>query len=779
MYCCYPRTLRSKNNAKYTYSSSSSLSSRSTCSSPVSDDTTVSFEGDSRSPFPVHRLTRTRARLKNKRGINRSLFKSSAAASSSAKPREQKTGKQDNTNPLNTSEGEAMKVEAMEVEAKPHKKVKKERANQPASRDDRVGCHPDSDYFVTAEDDTVSAAQRNASFKPNKGRTKTDLFVGANDVDSNIIAANIDIFTSADQRMASGKDTEPANTVHDFRNTSASVLSRNPSDSSFSSVYSNMPQLVDDLQDTFSRESTALNNEKGKKSSEKHDRRMHVRSSSNECSFDRSSSTEPVFDHENKIHMKLRKKPQVLVSKLNLEEIHHKKSVPSSPPPLINPTICVTQVDDELMQKESILKTSASTRMSPSPRKGNRTTPERQLRSAKLHSASKRETSSKKNRDRSKSPKPDKSKDEKHSKEIERSPRKVIKKENTENVLISHHIKPPIDEVTVEIENDISSCLSLPEPSSNVVNKEVSVTPHAISPVKKTPVKAKRPISQSRQNSDSDFDETPQKKKRRKIMERCSSEDEERPIVTPSSLTVRVSRKAASLQLCSEEPEAEDTSTLMDWESWEQKKKKASSYDASKFGKMSNATVAKEDTKSAVKDASNGTNAIKNAQNVVEEANDKAREAIDNNSVSKETSDNNSVSKEEASDSDDNVDSDNYGNNDPMETQDSNALSPIVAKEVSNKEESTNSSCTSRQASPEEPDLIPFSNSPSGSAEYTVTFEGVKPDDEEVGSEQEEFPTEISCTACGISIHWASQHVHNHPRLEVLICQVSILVSLK
>ena len=36
----------------------------------------------------------------------------------------------------------------------------------------------------------------------------------------------------------------------------------------------------------------------------------------------------------------------------------------------------------------------------------------------------------------------------------------------------------------------------------------------------------------------------------------------------------------------------------------------------------------------------------------------------------------------------------------------------------------------------------------------------------------EGLPGEISCAGCGKSIHWKNEHVHQHKRLNVLICQV-------
>lgn len=664
-----------------------------------------------------------RARLRNRNGRTDIPSKSSTAATSSVKSkRTLKPVKKMNANDLAILSSSEHGDE--EVDVQPSKRGKKVNGSQPISKPKRVSSPGGSDNKLhsAAQEDSknsvgcqITVAEAGGANERQEMEQITDNGGNVSDVFGDIVAANVDITTSPEPPKSQHSDRT------EVRAGDIVIRFRSPSESSLSSVNSNMPRLVDDLQEGFNRKSNMLRQKKEKQTNIMLGK-LRSRSTSIEPSFsERGSSLEPGSERESRGKVNLRKKPQVVVSKLNFGGIQKKLATPLLPLDSKPVTFVKDEVQSDSSEEFAGTRDSTPVMRSPVPRQSPRETPERVLRSGKTRVVKSESTKggSMKKPDSSKGEKAIKAEESKAEKDTKKkkegTPVKMAKKEKKHTDSVSScdsFSSSNIDISITDVENVIPSCPSSAEETPVPKSKSRSTTPKIRSPVKRTPEKSKQVLSQSQLSSDSDFDETPVKKKRKKmVMQRCSSEDEERPVIQTTPLTVRFSCKGGSLKVSSEERECEDTSTLMDWESWNKKNKKKLETGASR-------------------------SKAKGSEDMVKVTDD-------------------------SDDSDGPCDAD-----DQMETTDSKK--PLSGEQNGSEFKAPPENSISRSTSPAVAPVSgnSHSNTPSDCPEYTVSVTEVKPS-------EEDFPPEISCKACGRSIQWATQHVHNHPRLEVIICQVT------
>ena len=246
--------------------------------------------------------------------------------------------------------------------------------------------------------------------------------------------------------------------------------------------------------------------------------------------------------------------------------------------------------------------------------------------------------------------------------------------------------------------------------------------------------RAKRSLDQSLLSPDSDFENMATSRKKRKVMQSCSSDDEELPATSPT-LTVKVSRKATTLKgSVNLLGEGNAGAAMMDWESWDKDKtmgKVKSEFDAAE--ELDGTLM--EDDKIKMQTTAFGESGIDDTL----PSDNKNDNPLPGGSVSDD---------DPEPDDNDGIDSDNG----PLV----NESVDLVASASKTSPSRTSDPVTKRSSSidPDSGDLA-VDTSEAGKTKGDI------------------FPSIISCTACGKDINWSTQIIHSHPRLEVLICQVS------
>jgi len=704
-------------------------------SSVSSDDTSVSFE-DGFLP-PSQRITRTQARLRRKEDRPSKMSSKDKAGTSSKSKGVKKAGKEMNVN--NEEVVHLPEVEDMEVEVKKSEGRNKMSSRQLSSRQgvEIEDSDENSDISHTNEENGSIGRSKMSSHGSKRDRlnvikVKRGPVLSSRERNKE---DRVDVFTTSYLDLPGRKTDRNASSL---AGPSRTGLKRNLSESSSStssslSSVNSLPELVNDSEEALDKKSRKAS-KKGSRGTARKFLKALI-SGDDRSRRERSSSVESFLD---KGQLHLLRKPKVLVPKLSLQGIQKKVG---TPPPLAegNPTICVTQAEDEAGYEDvPFVKESTPLTSSPVAHRRRREglehlseIPERLLRSGKSRLATEIHETPESSKT-VKTEKTDAENDSKrnHEKSVRKSEGKK-EKLKLERSSSNSSLSSGNGHVEIDIETVVSPCPTSPKQTKGLPTAErptKTSTPQAKSLVKKV---GKRQLNESVMSSDSDFNQTPSRKKRKKlVMKRCSSEDEERPEVSVNSLTVRLNRKtASSTQVSSEEPEAENSLVHMNWESWEEEKKKKL---------LEHGTV-----KSEKKDRKPSESAV-------------------------DAGDDNNVDQHHSNEADDGI---------AME------LSPspqevVKSKDEAIRKESTSSlgkkSSSSRGGSPEVPIQMSAvksrSNTPEGSVEYTVSVREVKHDEEEG---KKDFPAVINCIACGRSIQWASQQVFNHPRLAVIICQVT------
>ena len=236
-------------------------------------------------------------------------------------------------------------------------------------------------------------------------------------------------------------------------------------------------------------------------------------------------------------------------------------------------------------------------------------------------------------------------------------------------------------------------------------------------------------------NSDGDLDSTVVKNS----LQNCSIDDED--TATSPCLTVSVSRELTSLRKSISEPVEGDTPPLMDWESWNKDKKKSGDIKLSDDSVLGNGSGGDDDP------------VPYSLNNSLDQSSDKDKIGMQ-------------ASRSESRDKDSVPIPGGSKNDDPF--PDKTVLDGAGQRGLSGDDENERNGGASLRSSHSADVPVP---SVDGDPQARG---GLKRNMSETSKTKgEDIPSVISCTACGKNINWSTQVIHSHPRLGVLICQVS------